>query len=295
LPTGRASRSQPRSRLAIVQQTRPWITPAETVLKPSPCRWPHRRAHPRGRTRTGLCPRLDHSPPTLHNEDENPPQKTSASATPSSAKRHGDPEIFEVGNNQTTAPARRDFDCSKHVGEQMPRVRRPICEGQIEWHGRLPRKFRITRARIARGHCGRGRSACAARNIAGCRRKLCGASILRATQGRRPRNPSAAFVAEKLVERASFKEPLDLVRPFETRKLGKLTLGTDDEPRCVNGEKNATKILDALQRAKNRALSRWISRAGDWPMWAKPPQNSLPATHDSRSSALRCAKYSTRA
>jgi len=39
--------------------------------------------------------------------------------------------------------------------------------------------------------------------------------------------------------------------------LGKLNLGTDDEPRTF-GEKNATKILDALQRARTAPLSRWI-------------------------------------
>jgi DNA ligase (NAD+) len=39
--------------------------------------------------------------------------------------------------------------------------------------------------------------------------------------------------------------------------LGKLNLGTDNEPRTF-GEKNATKILAALQRAKTAPLSRWI-------------------------------------
>jgi DNA ligase (NAD+) len=64
------------------------------------------------------------------------------------------------------------------------------------------------------------------------------------------------IVAEKLVERGLVKEPLDLF-DLKLEVLGKLNLGTDDEPRTF-GEKNATKILDALQRAKTAPLSRWI-------------------------------------
>jgi DNA ligase (NAD+) len=64
------------------------------------------------------------------------------------------------------------------------------------------------------------------------------------------------IVAEKLVERGLVKEPLDLF-DLKLETLGKLNLGTDDEPR-VFGEKNATKVLKALQRAKTAPLSRWI-------------------------------------
>src|ERR1700747_3116116 len=64
------------------------------------------------------------------------------------------------------------------------------------------------------------------------------------------------IVAEKLVERGLVKEPLDL---FDLKRevLGTLNLCTQDEPRTF-GEKNATKILDALQRAKTAPLNRWI-------------------------------------
>ena len=64
------------------------------------------------------------------------------------------------------------------------------------------------------------------------------------------------IVAEKLVERGLVKEPLDLF-DLKLEQLAKLNLGTDDEPR-VFGEKNATKVLEALQRAKTAPLSRWI-------------------------------------
>ena len=64
------------------------------------------------------------------------------------------------------------------------------------------------------------------------------------------------IVAEKLVERGLVKEPLDLF-DLKLEQLGKLNLGTDEEPRTF-GEKNATKILEALQRAKTAPLHRWI-------------------------------------
>jgi DNA ligase (NAD+) len=63
-------------------------------------------------------------------------------------------------------------------------------------------------------------------------------------------------VAEKLVERGWVKDPLDLFA-LTVEKLGKLNLGTDDEPRTF-GEKNATKVIEALARAKTAPLHRWI-------------------------------------
>lgn len=64
------------------------------------------------------------------------------------------------------------------------------------------------------------------------------------------------IVAEKLVDRGLVKEPLDLF-DLKLEQLAKLNLGTDDEPRTF-GEKNATKIIEALQRAKTAPLHRWI-------------------------------------
>ena len=56
------------------------------------------------------------------------------------------------------------------------------------------------------------------------------------------------IVAEKLIERGLAQEPLDLF-DLTTEQLAKLNLGTEDEPR-VFGEKNATKVIEALERAK---------------------------------------------
>jgi DNA ligase (NAD+) len=64
------------------------------------------------------------------------------------------------------------------------------------------------------------------------------------------------IVADKLVERGLVKEPLDLF-DLKLPQLGQLNLGTDEEPRIL-GEKNATKIIEALRRAKTAPLSRWI-------------------------------------
>jgi DNA ligase (NAD+) len=61
--------------------------------------------------------------------------------------------------------------------------------------------------------------------------------------------------------------------------LGKLNLGTDDEPRTF-GEKNATKILDALQRAKTAPLSRWIHALAIADV-GEATAKQLAATHDS--------------
>src|SRR2546430_2838503 len=63
-------------------------------------------------------------------------------------------------------------------------------------------------------------------------------------------------VADKLVERGLVREPLDLFQ-LKTEQLAKLNLGTDEESR-VFGEKNATKAIRAIERARTLPLSRWL-------------------------------------
>jgi DNA ligase (NAD+) len=65
------------------------------------------------------------------------------------------------------------------------------------------------------------------------------------------------IVADKLVERGLVREPLDLFDLEDPVKLGKLNLGTEEAPR-VFGEKNATKAINAIQRARTSPLSRWL-------------------------------------
>ncbi|MEI6193782.1 MAG: BRCT domain-containing protein, partial [Verrucomicrobiota bacterium] len=97
-------------------------------------------------------------------------------------------------------------------------------------------------------------------NIAGCPAQLTRRVEYFAQRKALDLESLGGIVAEKLVERGLVKEPLDLF-DLKLEVLGKLNLGTDDEPR-VFGEKNATKILDALQRAKTAPLSRWILALG---------------------------------
>ena len=64
------------------------------------------------------------------------------------------------------------------------------------------------------------------------------------------------IVADKLVERGLVKEPLDLFE-LKIEPVAKLNLGTEEAPR-VFGEKNATKAINAIERARTLPLSRWL-------------------------------------
>ena len=63
-------------------------------------------------------------------------------------------------------------------------------------------------------------------------------------------------VSDKLIERGLVKEPIDLF-DLTVEQLGALNLGTDDEPRTF-GEKNATKLVQSLERARGLRLDRWL-------------------------------------
>lgn len=64
------------------------------------------------------------------------------------------------------------------------------------------------------------------------------------------------IVADKLVERGLVVDPLDVFQ-LQLEPLAKLNLGTEEEPR-VFGEKNARKLLAAVERAKTLPLARWL-------------------------------------
>src|SRR5437763_8664459 len=64
------------------------------------------------------------------------------------------------------------------------------------------------------------------------------------------------IVADKLVERGLVREPLDLFE-LKVDQLAKLNLGTEAAPRVL-GEKNATKAIHAIERARTLPLSRWL-------------------------------------
>jgi DNA ligase (NAD+) len=64
------------------------------------------------------------------------------------------------------------------------------------------------------------------------------------------------IVADKLVERGLVAEPLD-VFTLTLEPLATLNLGTEEAPR-VFGEKNAKKLVEAIERAKTLPLARWL-------------------------------------
>lgn len=67
-------------------------------------------------------------------------------------------------------------------------------------------------------------------------------------------------VADALVGRQLCRTPLDLFA-LDLDTLANLNLGTDTEPRRF-GEKNAAKVIDALDRARAKPLDRWLFAMG---------------------------------
>ena len=64
------------------------------------------------------------------------------------------------------------------------------------------------------------------------------------------------IVADKLIERGLVNDPLDVFN-LQLSQLAPLNLGTDAEPR-IFGEKHASKLLEAIQRARTLPLARWL-------------------------------------
>jgi DNA ligase (NAD+) len=64
------------------------------------------------------------------------------------------------------------------------------------------------------------------------------------------------IVADKLIERRVVDEPLD-VFGLQVEDLAELNLGTAEEPRMF-GEKNARKLVDAIERSRTLPLARWL-------------------------------------
>jgi DNA ligase (NAD+) len=223
---------------AIVHKPVPWITPAETVLKAITVQV--------GRTGV-LTPVAELEPvfvqgstiarATLHNEDEIRRKDIRIGDTVVIRKAGMViPEVAEVVKTKRPSSA-QEFDLFAHVGGKCP-----VCGGAI--------------AKDKASASGDDEVAWRCQNIAGCPAQLMRRVEYFAARKALDIESLGGIVAEKLVERGLVKEPLDLF-DLKLEVLGKLNLGTDDEPRTF-GEKNATKILDALQRAKTAPLSKWI-------------------------------------
>ena len=94
-----------------------------------------------------------------------------------------------------------------------------------------------------------------------CQNLLCPAQTTRrleffAARGALDIESVGGIVADKLVERGLVRQPLDVFE-LTTQQLAALNLGTDEAPR-VFGEKNATKAVQAIEKAKTALLSRWL-------------------------------------
>jgi DNA ligase (NAD+) len=245
---------------AIVHKPVPWITPAETVLNNITVQV--------GRTGV-LTPVAELEPvfvqgstiarATLHNEDEIRRKDIRIGDTVVIRKAGMViPEVREVVITKRP-PGAQEFDLFKFVGGKCP-----ACGGPI------------AKEKVSAGDAEEVAWRC--QNIAGCPAQLMRRVEYFAQRKALDLESLGGIVADKLVERGLVKEPLDLF-DLKLEQLGKLNLGTDAEPRMF-GEKNATKILEALQRAKTAPLSRWIMALAINDV-GEATAKQLAATHDS--------------
>src|ERR1041384_2703133 len=223
---------------AIVHKPVPWITPAETVLKAITVQV--------GRTGV-LTPVAELEPvfvqgstisrATLHNEDEIR-RKDSRIGDTVGIRKAGMviPEVFEVMKTKRP-PDAREFDLFKHVHGKCP-----ACGGPI------------AKEKVSAGDADEVAWRC--QNVAGCPAQKTRRVEYFAQRKALDIESLGGIVAEKLVERGLVKEPLDLFK-LTKEQLGKLNSATEEEPR-VFGEKNAVKVIEALERARTLPLNRWI-------------------------------------
>lgn len=223
---------------AIVHKPIPWITPAETVLRTITVQV--------GRTGV-LTPVAELEPvfvqgstiarATLHNEDEIRRKDIRIGDTVVIRKAGMViPEVLEVLKTKRPAGA-KEFDLFQFVGGKCP-----ACGGLI------------ARAKVSDGETEAVAWQC--QNVAGCPAQLMRRVEYFAQRRALDIESLGGIVADKLVERGLVKEPLNLF-DLKLEQLAGLNLGTDAEPRTF-GEKNATKVIEALQRSKTAPLHRWI-------------------------------------
>src|SRR5881394_2718194 len=167
---------------------------------------------------------------TLHNEDEIKRKDIRIGDTVVIEKA-GEviPAVVEVAKSKRPRDAKR-FDFAKHIHGKCP-----VCGGPI----RRDPDFVAWR----------------------CENLQCPAQTTRrveflAARGALDIQAVGGIVADKLVERGLVREPLDLFE-LKVEQLAKLNLGTEEAPR-VFGEKNATKAIHAIDRARTLPLSRWL-------------------------------------
>lgn len=252
---------------AIVHKPVPWITPAETLLNAITVQV--------GRTGV-LTPVAELEPvfvqgstisrATLHNEDEIRRKDIRIGDTVVIRKAGMViPEIIEVVKAKRP-PGAKEFDLYAHIGGKCPACGGPVAKEKMSDGDNDSVAWRC-------------------QNIAGCPAQLTRRVEYFAQRKALDLESLGGIVAEKLVERGLVREPLDLF-DLKLEALGRLNLGTDDGPRTL-GEKNATKILEALQRAKTAPLNRWIHALAIADV-GEATAKQLAATHESLE-ALACS------
>lgn len=97
-------------------------------------------------------------------------------------------------------------------------------------------------------------------NIALCPAQLIGRIELFSQRSALDIESLGGMVAENLIKNELIKNPLDLF-DLKLNQLATLNLGTKEQKRIL-GKKNATKILNSLQKAKSLPLSKWIFALG---------------------------------
>lgn len=227
---------------AIVYKPAHWIKPAETTLVDITVQV--------GRTGV-LTPVAELEPvfvqgstisrATLHNEDEIRRKDIRIGDTVVVRKAGMViPEVVEVVMAKRRPGAKR-FDFIGHIKSRCPACGSPISRLQVGTDGKDEVAWRCD-------------------NVAGCPAQKVRRVEFFAQRSALDIEGLGGVVAEKLVEQGLVNEPLDL---FELRlsALAALNLGTQDEPR-VFGEKNATKVLEALERARSMPLARWLHALG---------------------------------
>ena len=223
---------------AIVHKPIPWITPAETVLK--------------GITvqvgRTGVLTPVAELEPvsvqgstvsraTLHNHAEIARKDIRIGDTVVIRKAGMViPEVVEVVQSKRPRDAKK-FDLYAHIGGKCPACGGPIAREEVATGNKKEVAWRC-------------------QNVAGCPAQKTRRIEYFAQRKALDIESLGGVVAEKLVETGLVEEPLDLFDLAE-EKLAHLNLGTEEEPRVFGG-KNATKLTEAVQRARTLPLARWI-------------------------------------
>ena len=167
---------------------------------------------------------------TLHNEDEIKRKDIRIGDT-AVIEKAGEviPAVVEVVKSKRPRNA-KPFDFLKHIHGKCP-----VCGGEV----RRDPEFVAWR----------------------CENIRCPAQATRrleffAARGALDIESVGGIVADKLVERGLVREPLDLFE-LKAAQLAKLNLSTEENPR-VFGEKNATKAIQSIERARSFPLSRWL-------------------------------------